>query len=122
MINLVRFKILRYGVVSAMGYLWVFLFINVLMSKLSNIQSSVIAYGTWYGVQFLLQKKFIFGAVSNDGLFRRYVLFLMINYIIVLMLHNVIFWLSADVFIAILLTALVVFPIRYFVLNNWVYG
>jgi hypothetical protein len=122
MISLVRFKILRYGLVSAVGYLWVFLFINFFMNRLGNLQSSVIAYGSWYCVQFLLQKKFIFGAVSNDGLYTRYFLFLITNYILVLFLHNTIVWFSSNVNIAILLTAIVVFPIRYHVLNKWVYG
>lgn len=122
MINLVQIKILRYGLVSIVGYLWVFVVFYFLGNRLSNIQSSVIAYGSWYGVQFLLQKNFIFNASNKHGLYTRYFLFLFTNYLLVLILHNIIFWLSSNVLFSILLTAILVFPIRYYVLNKWVYG
>jgi hypothetical protein len=122
MIKILQFKIFRYGLISVIGYVWVLLLINLLNNRFSNLQSSIIAYGSWYGIQFILQKQFIFDVVQTDRVFIRYLIFLVSNYILVVILHNTFLLLIQDVFHSVLLTAICIFPLRYYILNKWVYG
>ena len=122
MIKILKFKIFRYGIISVIGYVWVLLLINLLNNRFSNLQSSIIAYGSWYGIQFILQKQFIFDVVQTDRVFIRYLIFLVSNYILVVILHNTFLLLIQDVFHSVLLTAICIFPLRYYILNKWVYG
>ncbi len=113
----------RYIIISIVGYSIIFfglyLFIDVL--KVNKTISFLIVYAFNYMFLYMVQLKYLFMTNHNSKKMIRFLIYLFFSYLIATLLFFVLTSFNLQYLIATVLTVIILFPLKLFVLKKVVY-
>lgn len=115
--------ILRYILISLLGYGFVFSMLYMLVDiiLIDKSISFMIAYGVWYGLLYIIQLKFLFQVKHNMNKFIRFCISLLFFYVCANIFYNIGIYLKIHYLIATTITVIILIPFRFFTLKLVVY-
>lgn len=116
-------QIVRYILISVLGYTYIFLSLYLLVSiiKIDKSFAFMIVYGIQYLSLYIIQLKYLFKTTHHNVKFIRFLISLIVFYIAANLLFNFFVTLKIYYLISTMIIVIILTPIRFLALKHFVY-
>lgn len=116
-------QIIRYILISIVGYFYIFLSLYTFVSiiKIDKSIAFMITYAIWYLLLYFIQLKLLFKTQHKKNKLIKFCVFLIIFYVIANLLYNTGLYFKLDYIVSTVITILILMPLRFIVSKYYVY-
>jgi putative flippase GtrA len=117
-------QIIRYIVISIVGYTYIFLSLYLFVSifKFDKSIAFMVIYAIWYLLLYFIQLKLLFKTNHKKNNLIKFCVFLLVFYLLANLLYNIGIYLKLDYILATVITILILMPLRFIVSKYYVYN